>query len=85
MTTRDAIQMYGADWCGDFRRTQQQLIELEIDFDYIDVDADAAAAAQAEKISGRKNIPVLVYPDGAHQVEPSNAEVEAKLRELSFI
>jgi len=26
-----------------------------------------------------------VYPDASHQVEPSNADVEAKLRELSLI
>jgi hypothetical protein len=27
----------------------------------------------------------VVYPDGSHHVEPSNADVEAKLRELSLI
>ena len=28
---------------------------------------------------------VVVYPDASHHVEPSNADVEAKLRELSLI
>jgi len=26
-----------------------------------------------------------VYPDSSHHVEPSNADVEAKLRELSLL
>ena len=50
------------------------------------VDAVRTAAADvAKEISGRTNIPVVVYPDSSHHVEPSNADVEAKLRELSLI
>ena len=43
---------------------------------------DPAAADVAREISGRTNIPVVVYPDSSHHVEPSNADVESKLREL---
>ena len=50
-----------------------------------DVEAEPAAADVAREISGRTNIPVVVYPDASHHVEPSNADVEAKLRELSLI
>jgi len=28
---------------------------------------------------------VVLYPDSSHHVEPSNADVESKLRELSLI
>ncbi|MFK4760106.1 MULTISPECIES: glutaredoxin domain-containing protein [unclassified Microbacterium] len=77
--------MYGADWCGDCRRTKRQLDGLGVETVYIDVQADAEAAEKAKAISGRTNIPVVVYPDGTHMVEPSNAEVDAKLRELSII
>lgn len=83
--TDTAIRMYGADWCSDCRRTKKQFADLAIDYDFIDVEADAAAAAEAQGISGRTNIPVVVYPDGTHHVEPSNAQLEAKLRELSII
>ncbi|GAA1157972.1 glutaredoxin domain-containing protein [Nesterenkonia sandarakina] len=82
MTEQTKIRMFGADWCRDCRRTKAQLDALEIDYDYIDLAQDAAAAQVAEDISGRKQIPVVLYPDGSHQVEPSNADVEAKLREL---
>lgn len=84
-TSAPALRMYGAEWCGDCRRTKRQLTELDIAFDYVDLEADPAAAAEAQGISGRTNIPVVVYPDGSHHVEPSNAEVEAKLRELSLL
>lgn len=79
------IKMFGAEWCHDCRRTKAQLDGLGIDYEYIDLVADPAAADVAREISGRTNIPVVVYPDASHQVEPSNADVEAKLRELSLI
>jgi glutaredoxin-like protein len=82
-TTR--ITMFGADWCRDCRRTKAQLDELGVDYEYIDLVADPSAADVAKEISGRTNIPVVVYPDGAHHVEPSNADVDAKLRELALI
>lgn len=85
MTANEAIQVYGADWCGDYRRTKQQLIELDVGVDLFDVEADADAAATARRISGQSKIPVVAYPDGTHQVEPSNPEVETKLRELSIL
>lgn len=80
-----AIRVYGAEWCGDCRRTKRQFSELDVNVDYVDLEADPAAAGEAQRISGRTNIPVVVYPDGTHQVEPSNAEVEAKLRELAIL
>ncbi|MBE1514125.1 glutaredoxin domain-containing protein [Nesterenkonia halotolerans] len=82
MTSPSQIRMFGAQWCRDCRRTKAQLDELELDYEYIDLEADPAAAKVAEEISGRTRIPVVLYPDGSHQVEPSNADVEAKVREL---
>ena len=79
------ITMFGADWCRDCIRTKKQLDELGISYTYVDLVADPAAADVARDISGRTNIPVVVYPDASHHVEPSNADVESKLRELSLI
>ena len=79
------LLMFGADWCRDCRRTKSQLDGLGIAYSYVDVEADAGAAEVARDISGRTNIPVVVYPDGTHHVEPSNGDVEAKLRELSLL
>ena len=85
MTSDARVTMFGADWCRDCRRTKAQLDGLGVAYEYIDLVATPEAADVAKEISGRMNIPVVVYPDATHHVEPSNADVEAKLRELSLI
>lgn len=77
--------MFGADWCRDCVRTKSQLDQLGIAYEYVDLMADPAAADIAREISGRTSIPVVVYPDATHHVEPTNADVEAKLRELALL
>lgn len=84
-TSSTPVTMFGAEWCGDCRRTKKQLDELGVDYTYIDLEQDVAAADVAREISGRTQIPVVVYSDATHHVEPSNADVESKLRELSLI
>lgn len=81
----DSITLFGADWCRDCIRTKRQLDELGVDYTYVDLVAEPAAADVAKEISGRTNIPVVVYPDASHHVEPRNEDVEAKLRELALI
>ncbi len=81
----DTLTMFGADWCRDCRRTKTQLDALGVAYTYVDLEADPAAADVAREISGRTNNPVVVYPDATHHVEPSNADVEAKLRELALV
>lgn len=83
--TKTPITVYGADWCRDCIRTKAQLNDLGVPYTYVDLVAEPAAADTAYEISGRTNIPVVLYPDSSHQVEPSNAEVEAKLQELQII
>jgi glutaredoxin len=85
MTSPSTITVFGADWCRDCIRTKNQLNSLGVRYDYVDLVADPDAADVAREISGRTNIPVVVYPDSSHHVEPSNADVESKLRELSLI
>lgn len=85
MISPDSITVFGADWCRDCVRTKAQLDGLGVTYTYIDLVAEPAAADVARDISGRTNIPVVVYPDSTHHVEPSNADVDAKLRELALI
>ena len=79
----ERITMYGAEWCGDCRRSKKLLDELGVDYEYIDLEADVAAADKARAISGRTNIPVIVFPDDTHFVEPSNDELREKVAALS--
>lgn len=74
--------MYGAEWCSDCRRSKKLLDELGVDYEYIDLEADVAAADKARAISGRTNIPVIVFPDETHFVEPTNDELREKVAAL---
>ncbi len=85
MSETTTLTVYGADWCRDCIRTKRQLDELGVAYDYIDLVEDPSRADDAKEISGRTNIPVVVFPDGSHQVEPTNDETAAKLQELGLV
>jgi mycoredoxin len=84
-TTPDRVLMFGADWCRDCRRSKALLDGLGIAYDYVDVEADETGAERAEAISGRKNIPVVVLPNGKHFVEPSDAELRSELEAAGVV
>ncbi len=78
--------MYGADWCGDCRRSKRLFEELDIQVNHIDVEADLTAADKVIEINGgAKSIPVIVFSDGTHLTEPSDIDLTAKLKALSII
>ena len=79
------VTYYGADWCSDCRRSKAQLESLGVAFEEKNVEQEASFATEAESISGRKNIPVIVFQDGEFLVEPSNADLEAALAKRSLI
>ena len=74
------ITVYGADWCGDCIRAKRVLDRNGTSYEWIDVDVIAGAAEEARRLSGRKNIPVVVLPDGSILVEPTDPELERALR-----
>ena len=74
------ITVYGTYWCPDCRRSKQFLGEHQIPYDWIDIDEDQAAAQFViEKNAGKRIIPTIVFNDGSFLVEPTNAELAAKL------
>ena len=74
-----SITMYGADWCSDCRRSKALLDRVGAEYDYVDIEKVEDGAARALAISGRTNIPVIVFADGSFQVEPSDAELSTAL------
>ncbi|MCL1587595.1 MAG: NrdH-redoxin [Actinomycetia bacterium] len=74
------ITVYGADWCGDCRRTKQYLGKNDIAYVWVDVEANPHEIATVMKYNnGRKSIPVVVFSDGTHLTEPSEPDMDAKL------
>jgi mycoredoxin len=78
-STPDRILMFGAEWCGDCRRSKALLEREGVQYDYVDLEKVDDGADRARAISGRTNIPVIVFPDGSHLVEPTDAELAARL------
>ena len=73
------VIVYGADWCGDCRRSEALLKALNVEYTKKDVEQSAEFTEEAREISGRTNIPVIVFADGTHLVEPSDTELHAEL------
>jgi thioredoxin reductase (NADPH) len=76
----DQLTVYGAPWCPDCRRSKAFLMEQRIPFTWVDIDADADGLRFVEELQhGGRTIPTIVFPDGSHLLEPSNAELAGKL------
>lgn len=77
--------MFGAQWCGDCRRSKSLLDTLGVDYDYVDLESVEDGADRAKAISGLSRIPVIAFPDDTHAVEPSDSALHAKLTALGTI
>lgn len=74
------ISLYGAHWCPDCRRSKQFLGEHQIPYNWVDIEQDPQAETFViEKNDGKRIIPTITFADGSFLVEPSNAELAAKL------
>lgn len=75
-----SITIYGAYWCPDCRRSKQFLGEHQIPYRWVDIEQDKAGEAYVlQKNNGKRIIPTIEFADGSLLVEPSNAEIAAKL------
>jgi thioredoxin reductase (NADPH) len=74
------ITLYGTLWCSDCKRTKKFFGEQRVHYDFVNIEEDAAGLALVERVNNGKHIiPTLVFDDGSTLVEPSNAELAAKL------
>ncbi len=82
----DKIEVYGADWCGDTKRTLRHLDTLGVDYKYIDVEQDAKASAWVkEQNNGKERKPTVKLGDNEVLSVPSDAELEGALRKNNLI
>ncbi len=78
------VVMYGADWCGDCRRAKAYFADQDINYTYVDLEANPDEVERVlERNDGVKRIPVIVFADDSHLVEPSDADLDLKVAELS--
>ena len=74
------ITLYGAPWCPDCKRSKQFLGEQRVPYTWVDIDQDEDGRRYVQEINdGKQMIPTIVFDDGSFLVEPTNAELAAKL------
>jgi glutaredoxin len=80
-----AVKVYGADWCGDTKRTLAYLDEQGVAYQYVNVEEDAKASAWVkEQNGGKERKPTLDLGERVLSV-PSEQELAAALREEGLL
>ena len=80
------IDFYTTDWCGDCVRSKALLNKLGLDFNEINVDLNEDANEYIKSLQvNQRRIPTIVFEDESFLVEPSDIELENKLKELNYI
>ena len=79
------VTIYGADWCGDTRRTLRYLDKKQVAYDYIDVDEDSEGERKVIEFSrGKRRIPLVeIASDSGEPTKlavPSDDELEQHLK-----
>src|ERR1700686_1605332 len=74
------IKLYGTNWCSDCKRSKKFLGEQRVHYEFIDIEEDVEGQAFLQKVqNGGMTIPTIVFDDGSLLIEPTNAELAAKL------
>jgi len=80
----ERIIVYGADWCGDTRRTLRHLDKTGINYDYIDIDNDSEGERKVIEFNkGKRRIPLveIASEKGTTSLSvPSDSEVDSALK-----
>ena len=73
------IKVYGADWCGDTKRTLNYLDDLKVNYEYVDVEQDQSASEWVKSQNeGKERKPTLIIGSRILSV-PSENELKAAL------
>ena len=74
------IVMYSTTWCSDCTRAKKFLNKKKIDYIDVDIEADEKGRDFVMQVNdGARVVPTIIFPDGDTLVEPTTAELRAKL------
>jgi len=84
--TENKIIIYGAFWCGDCRRAKKYLDDHDVNYTWINIDKNKDAESIVKRLNnGLRIIPTIIFHDGTFITEPSNTELEDKLKKLQIL
>lgn len=67
------MTVYGAPWCPHCKRVKKFLAAHRVRYASVDVDTDPQAIGRLKELQdGGQIIPTVIYPDGTHEVNPTD-------------
>ena len=74
------MTVYGAAWCPHCKRVKKFLAAHKVRYANVDVDAEPEAIERLKELQdGGQIIPTVVYPDGTHEVNPSDEALARRI------
>jgi thioredoxin reductase (NADPH) len=79
-STEPVMTVYGAPWCPHCKRVKKFLAAHRVRYTFVDIDTDPQAIERIKEMQdGGQIIPTVVYPDGTHQVNPSDEDLARRI------
>lgn len=76
----DGIRVAGARWSRQCYVVKEFLALNHVPYEWLDIDRDETARGVVERLTGGlTRLPVVLFPDGTHLIEPTNLELAAKV------
>lgn len=80
------IIVYGTEWCKDCHRVKEVLRRYGLNYIWIDIDSNPSSESFVINYNhGKRIVPTIIFPDGSVLIEPTNACLTEKLRELNLV
>jgi thioredoxin reductase (NADPH) len=74
------MTVYGAPWCPHCKRVKKFLAAHRVRYANVDVDTDPQAIGRLKELQdGGQIIPTVLYPDGTHEVNPSDEALARRI------
>src|SRR5580700_9750491 len=74
------MTVYGAPWCPHCKRVKKFLAAHRVRYTMVDIDAHPEAIDRLKELQdGGQIIPTVVYPDGTHEVNPSDEALARRI------
>jgi thioredoxin reductase (NADPH) len=75
----EGIKVIGTAWSPTTYETKDFLARNEIPYRFLDLERDEEARATAEALEGLDRLPVVLFPDGTHLLEPDRRTLAARM------
>jgi thioredoxin reductase (NADPH) len=77
---KPVITVYGAPWCPHCKRVKKFLAAHRVRYTFVNIDTDPAAIERLKELQdGAQIIPTVIYPDGTHEVNPSDEALARRI------